>query len=123
VKIGAFVMGGLAGAAIAVWIQRNQRMSAAAAAMGHNVKERVMGMKDDAIEKAMNMKFASSFRRFGAESRDEDHGHHASHSSHHSSSHSSEEGGMDQIRKLIAQDPEVGKEVDAILGQNGHPHN
>ncbi len=122
-RIGTFVMGGLAGAALAVWLQRNRNMSAAAASMGHNVKKRMLGMKDDAIEKAMNMKFASSFRRIG-ENRDE---HRSSHddrrSAHSASSRARDEAGMEQIRNLVSQDPEVGKEVEKILNQNGHPHN
>ncbi|QTH44822.1 YtxH domain-containing protein [Cohnella sp. LGH] len=122
-KIGTFVMGGLAGAALAIWFQRNRNLTAAMATAGQNVKERMMGMKDDAVEKAMNMKFASSFRRLGAESGNEQHRHHTSRQASSHSNLDEEEGGMEQIRKLISQDPEVGKEVDAILGQNGHPHN
>jgi len=109
-KIGTFVMGGLAGAAIAIWMQRNRRMSSAAASVGQNVKHRVAGLKDDAIEKAMNMKFAGAFRRSGESN------------SEHRASASSDGEGKEIIESLISQDPDVGKEVDAILNQNGHPH-
>ena len=112
-------MGGLAGAALAVWVQRNRRMSSAAAAMGENVKKRMLGMKDDAVEKAMNMKFASSFRRIG-EHRDE---HRSSHDERSASrARDGGEGGMEQIRNLISQDAEVGREVEEILKENGHSH-
>jgi len=112
-KIGTFVIGGLAGAAIAMMIQRNQRMSAAATSLGHNLKQRVNNMKDDAIGKAMGMKFASSFRSAGSDGRSE----------HPFSSHSSREGGLHEVEKLISQDPEVGAEVESILNENGRHHN
>jgi len=104
-KIGSFIIGGLAGAAIAMLIQRNPQMSAVASSIGGNVKRRMNGWKDDAIEKGLNMRFASSFRK-----------------SPQASSSTSVDG-ADAIEKLISQDPEVGKEVDAILGENGHRRN
>ncbi|TVY04540.1 hypothetical protein [Cohnella terricola] len=112
-KIGTFVIGGLAGAAIVMMIRRNQRMSAAATNLGHNLKQRVNSMKDDAIGKAMGMKFASNFRGSGSDG----------HSEHSFSSHSSREGGLDEVKKLISQDPKVGAEVESILNENGRHHN
>ncbi|TFE29962.1 hypothetical protein [Cohnella luojiensis] len=106
-KIGSFVMGGLAGAAVVMMIQRNQMMSAVAASVGHNLKHRMNDMKVDAIEKALNMKFASSFKR-ATDS--------VSHKVQNSSSHG---GGLDEIEKIVAQDPSVSHEVNAILEQNG----
>lgn len=98
-RIGTLVMGGLAGAAIVMMIQRNQMMSAVAAGVGQSLKQRMGGMKDDAIEKALNMKFASSFNARKPSQADA--------------------GALDQVNKLIAQDPEVSKEVNSIMEQNG----
>ncbi len=106
-KIGSFVIGGLAGVAVVMMIQRNQMMSAVAAGVGHNLKRRMNDMKDDAIEKALNMKFASSFKRATDK---------VSHQGHSSSSR---EGGLDEVEKLIAQDSEVSDEINSILEQNG----
>jgi hypothetical protein len=106
-KIGTLVIGGLAGAAIVMLIQRNQRMSAVAASVGHNLKHRMGEMKDDAIEKALNMKFASSFRRASDSTENR------------SNSSSSHEGGLDKVEKLISHDPHVKSEINSILEQNG----
>ncbi|RED60483.1 hypothetical protein [Cohnella lupini] len=106
-KIGSFVMGGLAGAAVVMMIQRNQMMSAVAAGVGHNLKQRMNDVKGDAIEKALNMKFASSFKRASdGENK-------------HERSSSSREGGLDEVEKLVAQDPGVSDEINSILEQNG----
>jgi hypothetical protein len=106
-RIGTFVIGGLAGAAIVMMIQRNQMMSAVAAGVGHSLKQRMSGMKEDAIEKALNMKFVSSLKRSSENER----------SSRNSSS--SDEGGLDQIEKLVSQDSGVSNEINSILEQNG----
>ncbi len=106
-KIGSFVMGSLAGAAIVMMIQRNQMMSAVAANVGENVKQRMSSMRDDAIEKALNMKFASSFKRAWDSARNE---------SKYSSSH---DGGLDEVEKLAHRDAEVSREINSILEQNG----
>jgi hypothetical protein len=112
-KIGTFVIGGLAGAAIVMMIQRNQTMSAIATTVGHNMKRRMNDMKDDAIEKAFNMKFASSFKR------EKDKDHHSASSSFSSSRSSSHGEDLDEVQKLIAQDPEVSDEINSILEENG----
>lgn len=106
-KIGSFVLGGIAGAAIVMMIQRNQMMSTIAAGLGNNMKQRMNNVKDDAIEKALNMKFASSFNR-------------SSNSGKNASKFSqSQTGGLDEVEKLAYQDPSVSKEINAILEQNG----
>ena len=109
-KIGTFVMGGLAGAAIVMLIQRNQMMSAVTANVGTNLKRRMSDMKDDAIEKALNMKFASSFTR----SKD---------SASHKSGFSSADRDLDDVKNLIAQDPKVSEQVNEILEHNSQHHN
>ncbi|MCD9021236.1 hypothetical protein [Cohnella silvisoli] len=106
-KIGTFVIGGLAGAAVVLMIQRNQMMSAVTAGVGQNLKHRMNMMKDDAIEKALNMKFASSFRRSADIGRKT------------SKSSSMNEVGLGDVEKLIAQDEDVSHEVNSILEQNG----
>lgn len=106
-KVGSFVIGGLAGAAIVMMIQRNQMMSAVAAGVGSSMKQRMSNMKDDAIEKALNMKFASSFNRFSNNGK--------------STVHTSQknDGGLAEVEKLAFQDPGVSKEINSILEQNG----
>ncbi|BBI33168.1 hypothetical protein [Cohnella abietis] len=114
-KIGTFVMGGLAGAAVVMMIQRNQMMSAVAAGVGHNLKERMSGMKDNAIEKGLNMKFASSFKN-ATDNR-------SNTGSKSKQSSSSYESGLDEVEKLARQDPDVSDEINSILEQNGHHTN
>jgi len=114
-KIGTFVIGGLAGAALVMMFRRNARMSAFASSVGDNVKHRMSDWKDEAIDKALHMKFMGngSRRGGGGDSR----------SDRSFRSSSSDEGGLDAIKDLISQDPAVGKEVDAILRHNEHPRN
>ncbi|MFC5531714.1 hypothetical protein [Cohnella yongneupensis] len=106
-KIGTFVMGGLAGAAIVMMIQRNQMMSAVAASMGQNMKSRMNDMKDEMIGKALNMKFGGSAKR-------------SSSSSNHSE-HAFDEDNEDlsKVSLLASKDPKVTEQINAILEQNG----
>ena len=108
-KIRTLVRVGLAGAAIVMMVRRNPMMSTAAANIWQNLKNRMGEMKDGANEKALNLKFASSNFRNGF-----DNGKSVKKSS---SSHS---GALDQVEKLIAQDPGVSREVNSILEENGH---
>jgi hypothetical protein len=107
-KIRTLVRVGLAGAAIVMMVRRNPMMSTAAANIWQNLKNRMGEMKDGANEKALNLKFASNFRSAS------DNGKSVKKSS---SSHS---GALDQVEKLIAQDPGVSREVNSILEENGH---
>jgi hypothetical protein len=104
-KIGTFVIGGLAGAAIVMMIQRNQRMSAVAANVGNNLKQRMNDMKDDAIEMALNTKFASSFKR-----ATEKIGQRIPSSSPHD----------EAFEDLVAQDSETSSEIDSYTERSIH---
>lgn len=105
-KLGSFVIGGLAGAAVVMMIRRNERMSAVAATVGRELKRRVNGMKDDAVGKAINMKFASSVRRTDGDGR--------------AKSASSKEEDLETVKHLISQDPEASKAIHSILEENEH---
>lgn len=113
-KIGTFVMGGLAGAALVMMIQRNQMMSAVASSMGQSMKHRAGNMKNELIGRAMTkfggMSFASSKHSDSRHSRDE---------SGSGDAFRSEDDGLGKIGQLASQDPEVSKEINAILEQNG----
>ncbi|WP_239614101.1 hypothetical protein [Cohnella mopanensis] len=102
-KIGTFVMGGLAGAAIVMMIQRNPRMSAVAANVGNNLKHRMYNMKDDAMGMAKNTKFASSFMRSTDKSKPG------------FSSTSSPDRGMDNVGKSASRDSEIRAEIDSFM--------
>lgn len=102
-KIGTFVIGGLAGAALVMMIQRNQMMSAIASSMGQSVKNRAGNMKDEWIGRAM-AKFGGT--SFASSRRSDD-------------AFRSEDDGLGKIGQLASQDPEVSKEINAILEQNG----
>lgn len=104
-KIGTFVMGGLAGAAIVMMIQRNQMMSAVAASMGHSVKSRINDMKGEMIGKAMNMKFGGFSGRAPSQRSEHDSG--------------SEESDLSRVSLLASKDPQVTEQINAILEQNG----
>jgi hypothetical protein len=106
-KIRTLVRVGLASAAIVMIIRRNPMMSAAAANIWQNLKNGMGEMKEDANEKAFNMKFASSFRNPSDSGRK---------TNKSSSTHS---GGLDKVEKLVAQDPGVSREVNSILEENG----
>jgi len=108
-KIGTFVMGGLAGAAVVMMIRRSRTMSAVAESMGKNMRHRMSGMKEDMISKALNMKFGSSSKRARTDADHHD----------HDSSHSFRSDALSQVKQLAAKDAEVSKEINHILEQNG----
>ncbi|CAM3777508.1 hypothetical protein COLU111180_07925 [Cohnella lubricantis] len=91
-KVSAFLLGGLAGAAAVIFIQRNKRMVSAVGNIGWSqVKSRVNGMKDEAIGKMWSKSFES-----------------------HDSA-----GGLDKVAHLAAQDSEVQRRVNEILEESG----
>ncbi|RKP57085.1 hypothetical protein D7Z26_03625 [Cohnella endophytica] len=111
-KLGAFIIGGLAGAAVVMVMRRNRMMSAVASGVGSNLKRRMSGMKDDAIEKALNMKFASSFKRASDNDRH-------SAASESTASADNRSGGLDDVKNFVARDPQLNEQVNKILEENG----
>ncbi|GAA3405272.1 hypothetical protein ACFFNY_28720 [Paenibacillus hodogayensis] len=88
-RIGAFLLGGLAGAAVVMYVQRNNPMS-------------FMGMGSSRTHE--RNKTARSGKNF------------SSHASSGSFSESAWNGsGLDQLEKLIKKDPAVKSQVDEIL--------
>lgn len=104
-KIGTFVMGGLAGAAIVMLVRRNQMLSAVAASVGQSMKSRMNEAKDEVIGRALNMKFG------GFSSRS------SSHRAEHDSD--AESSSLSRVSQLASQDPKVTSQINAILEQNG----
>ncbi|WP_027084988.1 hypothetical protein [Cohnella panacarvi] len=108
-KIGTFVMGGLAGVAIVMLIQRNQMMSAVCASMGQSMKNKMGGMKDEMIGKALGSKFVNNIMTRSSAS-----------SSNRKEQHSgSDHADLSQVSQLASQDPQVANQINAILEQSG----
>ncbi|KIL34861.1 hypothetical protein SD71_17830 [Cohnella kolymensis] len=108
-KLGTFVWGGLAGAAVVMLLQRNNRMSAITSGVGQNMSKGIGGMTDNVIEKALNMKFT------GGSANSSNNGRNKSKSSR-SPSHTED---LEDVKKLASKDPSVAHEVNSILEQNG----
>ena len=108
-KIGTFVMGGLAGVAIVMLIQRNQMMSAVCASMGQSMKDKMGDMKNEMIGKALGSKFVNNVMTRSSAS-----------SSNRKEPHSgSDYADLSQVSQLASQDPEVANQINAILEQSG----
>ncbi|MDG0813135.1 hypothetical protein [Cohnella rhizosphaerae] len=56
-KMSAFVMGGIVGAALTVAIRRSPKWSVAAGMLGRELKNRSFGMKEGALGKMFDMRF------------------------------------------------------------------
>ena len=108
-KIGTFVMGGLAGVAIVMLIQRNQMMSTICANMGQSMKNRMGDMKDEMIGKALGSKFVNNIMTRSS----------ASSSNRKEKGSGSDHADMSQVSALASEDPEVTNQINAILEQNG----
>ncbi len=111
-KIGTFVMGGLAGVAIVMLIQRNQMMSAVCSSMGQSMKNRVGDMKDEMIGKALGSKFVNNLMTRSS----------ASSSIRKEQQSRSNDADLSQVSVLASKDPEVTNQINAILEQSGQNH-
>ncbi|WP_276351721.1 hypothetical protein [Cohnella caldifontis] len=111
-KLGTFLLGGLAGAAV-VMIMRSQSMTAMSNGMGQMWKQRMNDMKENVLEKGMNVKFGSGamqdmFQMKGNASQ---------------SAAGSHTGGLEEVSRLASKDSEVKREVNEILHESGqHQH-
>lgn len=107
-KIGTFIAGGLAGAALVMLIRRGGRMPMMAGQVGRMLKHRMSDMKDGAVGRMMNMGWNDvGENRHRESSRRESH------------RASSERGGLAEVAHLASQDASVKREVNDILDQSG----
>ncbi|MFC5699855.1 hypothetical protein ACFPVX_01060 [Cohnella faecalis] len=111
-KLGSFIMGGLAGAALAVVVKRSPMLSAACAGIGRSLSERMSGMKEKAMNKTFDMSFSGGFKRWKGE---EDEAKRSSHSETSSFD-------LEEISRLASKDSSVKSEINEILDQNGQHH-
>ncbi|MCC3373483.1 hypothetical protein [Cohnella sp. REN36] len=106
-KIGTFIAGGLAGAAL-VMLMRRGRMPMMAGQVGRMLKHRMSDMKEGAVGRMMNMGWSDT-----GESRHRESSRRESHRA------SSERGGLAEVAHLASQDASVKREVNDILDQSG----
>jgi hypothetical protein len=108
-KLGTFIVGGMAGAMLAMMFQRNRFLSAIASEVGSSMKKGMSTMKDEAMQKAFNFKFDGFSSNSSTKERHKDRSNAGFESS----------GDLKDIGKLVAHDSDVKREVDAILEQSG----
>ena len=97
-RLGAFVLGGLAGAAVVMLMQNRTRV-AVANGIGQMFRQRMNQVKETAIEKGLNVKFnGGMFQGTAAKNS---------------------AGGLDQVKHLASRDSQVKNEVNEILSENG----
>ncbi len=101
-RLGTFVLGGLAGAAV-VMLMQNRTMVAVTNGFGQMFRQRMNQVKETAIEKGLNVKFnGGMFQGAGMKN---------------ASAHSA--GGLDQVKHLASRDSHVKHEVNENLSENG----
>lgn len=114
-KLGAFLLGGIAGAA-AVMLIRKQSMASMAGGVSRMMKS-WNGSKRDTQGKALSLLFG----RGGEAAADSGQsGHSASHAKT-SQAPEAEESGIGQIAQIVSEDEGVKKEINEILEQNDQP--
>ncbi|TJY44372.1 hypothetical protein E5161_03045 [Cohnella pontilimi] len=112
-RLGTFVMGGLAGAALCMMIQRNRNMSAIADGVGQMLRQRMSDMKENVMQKGIDLKFSGGFL---GSSSGKSNSHHAG--SSNSAVSKSGTAGLDEVEHLASRDPHVKQEINEILSQN-----
>ncbi|MBN2984343.1 MULTISPECIES: hypothetical protein [Cohnella] len=106
-KIGSFIVGGLAGAAVVMLMQRNGRMMAMAGTAGESLKRRAGEMKGEALGRLFSMGTGGE-RGWSGKDQSRERG---------------ENEGLGHVAKLASQDSEVKRQVDKILEENAkHPN-
>ncbi len=121
-KLSAFVLGGIAGAA-AVMLLRKQSLASMAGGMSQMMKGWSSGSKRDSQGKALSLLFGSgggsdtSTSKSGQAASQSQ----ASHNSHTSRASHAEESGIEQIAQIASKDDSVKKEINEILEQNEQP--
>jgi hypothetical protein len=115
-------MGGLAGAVVVMMMQRNQNMSALTNQIGSMVKQRVNDMKENMIEKGIDLKFSNGFMGSSGKNNQNNQNNQNNKNNKHSGSFSTQKDGLEKVEHLASRDPKVKHEVNDILEQNGqHP--
>lgn len=111
-KLSAFVLGGIAGAA-AVMLLRKQSLASMAGGLSQMMKDRSSGSMKGTQGKALSLLFGSG----GSETGTAKGGHAAS------KQHASEEedSGIEEIVRIASEDEGVKKEINEILKQSEQP--
>jgi hypothetical protein len=107
-KLGTFVIGGLAGAVVVMMMQRNQTMSSITDGMGRMVKQRMNNMKENVIQKGIDLKFSNG--SMGSSSNK---------SNKQSAGFKSKTDGLDEVERMASRDPHVEHEINDVLEDNG----
>ena len=110
-KFGAFLLGGIAGAAAAMLL-RKQSLASMAGGMSRMMKSRGGSSAWDSRGKAISLLFGG-----GGEAASK-----SGQSESHSEAPDAGESGMEHIARIVSKDEGVKKEINEILEQNGQPH-
>lgn len=103
-KIGTFVMGGLAGAAL-VMLMKNQTVTSMAGGINQMLKQRANNAASKVKQQGLTLAFGSADAADG----------NASSGSGYSS------GGIEEVKQLAAKDAQAKQEANKILQQNNQP--
>lgn len=109
-KRGTFILGGIAGAMLAMMVKRSPTMSAMCASMGRRLMGQMGGMKEKAMGKGFEMNWMSS--AFNKEKAGK-----ASGKSFGTTGGAGE--GLGEVAELASRDKSVQNEIRDILSENG----
>jgi uncharacterized membrane protein len=109
-KLGTFVLGGLAGAAV-IMMMRNRTMTAVTNGFGQMIKQRMNEAKETMMEKGMNIKFSGGIT-----------GTPGSKTASASKADARGANSLDDVQRLASRDMKVKQEVNEILEENGQQH-